>query len=203
MVLRHNQIAIAGMKIHSKLIIIIIYLLIWILLTLIVYHKEVHVYSIYTCRSWLISRFSLYARSNMSHRLISLFFVCAILNCVYASSSCWSTIKYTCGEENFYCPRTQRCLPYSSRCTDMIGGSTDATICQQTSYTDCDYNITSGEFKAYRCSSSLLRKKKLKPTCVPAVQSWAPLHNLSWAHVWVWLLRHSSTGPIGSQIWIS
>ena len=106
-----------------------------------------------------MSRFSSCARSIMSHRLTCLFFVCGILAFVYAGSiSCENNVEYTCRGENFYCPHTQGCLPYSDRCTDMIGGSTDDTRCQQKSYTECDY--TSGVFKAYRCSSKLSSSKK-------------------------------------------
>ena len=123
--------------------------------------QEVAVYSAY--RPWLMSRFSLYARSIMSYRLIGLFFVCAILGCVNASSiSCKNKVKYTCEGEKFYYPRTQGCLPYSNRCTNKLEWPwpTDASKCQETSYTGCDY--TSGVFKAYRCSSGLFSSKKYK-----------------------------------------
>ena len=92
----------------------------------------------------------------MSAWLFGLLFLCGFITCGYSSSSS-SSNTYTaprCGDNNFYCPVTQGCLPRSKRCTGDVGSNAGSTQCQQTTYTKCDVS-SSGAFQAYLCSTKL------------------------------------------------
>ena len=90
----------------------------------------------------------------MSAWFFGLLFLCGFISCGYSSSSS-SSDTYTaprCGNNNFYCPVTQGCLPRSKRCTGDAGSNAGSTQCQQSNYNECDIS-SSGAFQAYLCST--------------------------------------------------